>query len=165
MSSAAGTDLTAHLVGAQLGAVWGGADKPGLVQHWPGGLCLAFPPAGSVNGTLVMSVGDVNLTFKRYLETPVTLRIENDYVVEIKGSGYQAELMRSYLEAFDEAVDAYARRVVGHSGLFVVADHPACTQSDFQTSLGQQIDRCQFFRQDNGMFVVVVPDERADPQM
>ena len=83
VTSAAGTDLTAHLEGAQLGAVWGGADKPGLVQHWPGGLCLAFPPAGSVNGTLVMNVGDVNLTFKRYLETPVTLRIENDYVVAI----------------------------------------------------------------------------------
>ena len=29
---------------------------------------LAFPAAGSVNGTLVLDRGDVNLTFKRYLE-------------------------------------------------------------------------------------------------
>ncbi len=112
VTSAAGTNLTAHLVGAQLGAVWGGADKPGLVQHWPGGLCLAFPPAGSVNGTLVMNVGDVNLTFKRYLETPVTLRIENDYVVAIEGQGLDAELMRSYMAAWGDR-EAYA---VSHLG-------------------------------------------------
>ena len=112
VTSAAGTDLTAHLEGAQLGAVWGGADKPGLVQHWPGGLCLAFPPAGSVNGTLVMNVGDVNLTFKRYLETPVTLRIENDYVVAIEGQGLDAELMRSYMAAWGDR-EAYA---VSHLG-------------------------------------------------
>jgi 2,5-dihydroxypyridine 5,6-dioxygenase len=112
VTSAAGTDLTAHLTGAKLGAVWGGADKPGLVQHWPGGLCLAFPPAGSVNGTLVMNVGDVNLTFKRYLETPVTLRIENDYVVAIEGQGLDAELMRSYMAAWGDR-EAYA---VSHLG-------------------------------------------------
>jgi 2,5-dihydroxypyridine 5,6-dioxygenase len=112
VTSAAGTDLTAHLEGAQLGAVWGGADKPGLVQHWPGGLCLAFPPANSVNGTLVMNVGDVNLTFKRYLETPVTLRIENDYVVSIEGQGLDAELMRSYMAAWGDR-EAYA---VSHLG-------------------------------------------------
>lgn len=112
VTSSAGTDLTAHLVGAKLGAVWGGADKPGLVQHWPGGLCLAFPPAGSVNGTLVMNVGDVNLTFKRYLESPVTLRIENDYVVAIEGQGLDAELMRSYMAAWGDR-EAYA---VSHLG-------------------------------------------------
>ena len=112
VTSSAGTDLTAHLVGAKLGAVWGGADKPGLVQHWPGGLCLAFPPAGSVNGTLVMNVGDVNLTFKRYLESPVTLRSENDYVVAIEGQGLDAELMRSYMAAWGDR-EAYA---VSHLG-------------------------------------------------
>jgi len=112
VTSAAGTNLTAHLTGAKLGAVWGGADKPGLVQHWPGGLCLAFPPAGSVHGTLVMNVGDVNLTFKRYQETPVTLRIENDYVVAIEGQGLDAELMRSYMAAWGDR-EAYA---VSHLG-------------------------------------------------
>ena len=112
VTSEAGSDLTAHLVGAKLGAVWGGADKPGLVQHWPGGICLAFPPANSVNGTLVMDVGDVNLTFKRYLETPVTLRIENDYVVAIEGKGLDAELMRSYMASWGDR-EAYA---VSHIG-------------------------------------------------
>ena len=34
----------------------------------------------SVNGTLVLAPGDVNLTFKRYLESKVTLLVQNDYV-------------------------------------------------------------------------------------
>jgi len=59
-----------------------------------------------------MNVGDVNLTFKRYLETPVTLRIENDYVVAIEGQGLDAELMRSYLAAWGDR-EAYA---VSHLG-------------------------------------------------
>lgn len=112
VTSAAGTNLEIRVEGAQAGGVWGGADRPGLVQHWPGGLCLAFPKANSVNGTLVMDVGDVNLTFKRYLETPITLHIENDYITRIEGRGLDAELMRSYLEAWNDK-DAYAVSHVG----------------------------------------------------
>ena len=59
--------------GAASPGVWGWCDRPGTVAHWPGGLVVAFPKAGSVNGTLVLDPGDVNLTFKRYLESRVTL--------------------------------------------------------------------------------------------
>jgi 2,5-dihydroxypyridine 5,6-dioxygenase len=34
---------------------------------------LAFPAAGSVDGTLVLAPGDVNLTFKQYVREPVQL--------------------------------------------------------------------------------------------
>ena len=112
VSSAAGTDLQVNVEGASPGAVWGGADRAGLVQHWPGGLCLCFPKAGAVNGTLVMDVGDVNLTFKRYLESRVTLHIEHDYIVRIEGEGLDAHLMRSYLEAWGDR-EAYAVSHVG----------------------------------------------------
>lgn len=112
VSSAAGTDLHVNVEGASPGAVWGGADRAGLVQHWPGGLCLCFPKAGAVNGTLVMNVGDVNLTFKRYLESRVTLHIEHDYIVRIEGEGLDAQLMRSYLEAWGDR-EAYAVSHVG----------------------------------------------------
>ena len=112
VSSAAGTDLHVNVEGASPGAVWGGADRAGLVQHWPGGLCLCFPKAGAVNGTLVMDVGDVNLTFKRYLESRVTLHIEHDYIVRIEGAGLDAQLMRSYLEAWGDR-EAYAVSHVG----------------------------------------------------
>ncbi|EWS62628.1 2,5-dihydroxypyridine 5,6-dioxygenase [Hydrogenophaga sp. T4] len=68
---------------------------------------LAFPAAGSVNGTLVLAEGDVNLTFKRYIERSITLTIENDYVTRIEGTGVDAELLRSYFEAWQEK-EAYA---------------------------------------------------------
>ncbi|WP_298052702.1 peptidase M29 [uncultured Paenalcaligenes sp.] len=110
--SKAGTNLRINLEGAQVGGVWGGADRPGLVQHWPGGICLAFPAAGSVNGTLVLNTGDVNLTFKRYLEQPITLHIENDYISHIEGDNLDAELMRSYMKAWNDR-DAYAVSHVG----------------------------------------------------
>ena len=68
--------------------------------------------SGTVNGTLVLDRGDVNLTFKRYLEAPVTLALERDYVTRIDGSGVDAELMRAYLAAWGER-DAYAVSHVG----------------------------------------------------
>ena len=52
----------------------------------PDGLCLCFPARGAVAGRLVMAPGDVNLTFKRYLESPIELTIRDDYVVDIAGA-------------------------------------------------------------------------------
>ena len=113
VTSAAGTELAISLAGATCGGNWGYTTRPGTMTHWPGGLALAFPAAGSVNGTLVLAEGDVNLTFKRYLERPVTLRIENDYVTAIEGSGVDAELMRSYIAAWGDR-EAYAVSHVGY---------------------------------------------------
>ena len=110
--SAAGTELSIGLEGARVGGVWGYTEKPGTLSHWPGGLCLAFPAAHSVNGTLVMSPGDVNLTFKRYLESPIHLTIQDDYVTKIEGTGMDAELMRAYFSAWGDR-DAYAVSHVG----------------------------------------------------
>jgi 2,5-dihydroxypyridine 5,6-dioxygenase len=112
VTSPAGTDLTISLEGARVGGVWGYTAKPGSVAHWPGGLCLAFPAAKSVNGTLVMAPGDVNLTFKRYLQDRVVMRVENDYVRDIAGEGVDAELMRGYFASWGDA-EAYAVSHVG----------------------------------------------------
>jgi 2,5-dihydroxypyridine 5,6-dioxygenase len=113
VSSAAGTDLRISLAGAVCGGNWGYTVRPGTMSHWPGGLALAFPAAGSVNGTLVLDAGDVNLTFKRYLERPVTLRIENDHVTAIEGEGVDAALMRSYIASWGDR-EAYAVSHVGY---------------------------------------------------
>jgi 2,5-dihydroxypyridine 5,6-dioxygenase len=113
VTSAAGTDLTVSLQGAVCGGNWGYSTRPGTMTHWPGGLALAFPAAGSVQGTLVLAEGDVNLTFKRYLEKPVTLRIESDYVTRIEGNGVDADLMRSYIAAWGDR-EAYAVSHVGY---------------------------------------------------
>ena len=113
VSSEAGTDLSISLQGAVCGGNWGYTTRPGTMTHWPGGLALAFPAAGSVNGTLVLAEGDVNLTFKRYVERPVTLRIERDYASRIEGAGVDADLMRSYIAAWGDR-EAYAVSHVGY---------------------------------------------------
>ena len=112
VTSAAGTDLTVRLAEARIGGGWGYTERPGSITHWPGGLCLCFPAAGSVNGTLVMAPGDLNLTFKRYLERPIRLAIEQDYITKIDGDGTDAALMQSYFAAWGDR-EAYA---VSHLG-------------------------------------------------
>jgi 2,5-dihydroxypyridine 5,6-dioxygenase len=83
------------------------------MTHWPGGLVLAFPAAGTVNGRLVLAAGDVNLTFKRYIEQPISLAIEDDHVTRIDGTGVDADLMRSYIAAWGDD-GAYAVSHVGY---------------------------------------------------
>lgn len=112
VTSPAGTDLTIDVSGAPAGSSWGYTSRPGSIAHWPGGLCLCFPAAGSVNGTLVLDHGDVNLTFKRYMESPVRLTIENDFITDIAGDGLDARLMSSYFEAWGDE-EAYAVSHVG----------------------------------------------------
>src|SRR6476469_706423 len=63
--------LDGDMVGASTVGVWGWTDKPGTLAHWPGGIVVSVPKSGTINGTLVMAPGDINLTFKRYLSTPV----------------------------------------------------------------------------------------------
>lgn len=112
VTSAAGTNLAIDLRSASTVGVWGWTSKPGTLAHWPGGLVVAFPAAGTVEGRLVLAPGDLNLTFKRMIETPVALVIERDYVVAIEGAGADAALFRSYLAAWAEK-EAYAVSHVG----------------------------------------------------
>jgi 2,5-dihydroxypyridine 5,6-dioxygenase len=112
VSSAAGTRLDIDLAGAQTVGVWGWTDRAGTLAHWPGGLVVSFPRKDTVKGTLVLDRGDINLTFKRYLESPVRLTLEKDYVTKIEGDGADAELMRSYWAAWGDK-EAYAVSHVG----------------------------------------------------
>ncbi len=112
VSSAAGTALEVDLRCASSVGVWGWTSKPGTLAHWPGGLVVAFPAAGTVQGRVVLAPGDANLTFKRFIETPVTLIVEADYVVAIEGGGVDAGLLRDDLAAWGDR-EAYAVSHVG----------------------------------------------------
>jgi 2,5-dihydroxypyridine 5,6-dioxygenase len=137
VTSAAGSDLTIDMQGAPTVGIWGWTDRPGTLAHWPGGIVVSFPKAGSVNGTLVLDRGDINLTFKRYLQEPVRLTLEQDYVTKIDGEGTDAELMRSYLESWQER-DAYAVSHVGF-GLNRKARYEALTMYDQRDTNGTEI--------------------------
>ncbi len=112
VTSAIGSDLHVDLGGASTVGIWGYTDKPGTLAHWPGGIVVSFPKANSTNGKLILDAGDINLTFKRYLEHPVELLIENDFVRSISGPGTDAELMQRYWAAWDDE-NAYAVSHVG----------------------------------------------------
>ncbi len=114
--SGAGTDLVVSLAASQVGGNWGFTAKPGTLTHWPGGLVLAFPAAGCVNGQVVLAPGDVNLTFKRYIENPIVLTIEHDHITRIEGHGVDAELMRAHWAAWAESPDDHSAYAVSHVG-------------------------------------------------
>jgi 2,5-dihydroxypyridine 5,6-dioxygenase len=112
VTSAAGTELEINITDAPVRGGAGYLQAQDKVAYWPAGLCLCFPLEHSVNGTVVLDVGDVNLTFKRYLESTVTLRIEDDHVRAIEGDGLDAELMRSYYAGWNDPL-AYTVSHVG----------------------------------------------------
>ena len=103
VTSTAGTDLTINIEDAPCGGTPGFSTRPGAVDHWPGGLCLCFPLANTVNGKIVMNTGDMNLTFKEYIRDPITMTLENDFITDIQGEGLDAKLFREYLAAWDDA--------------------------------------------------------------
>jgi len=137
VTSAAGTDLAVDMREARTAGVWGWTDRPGTVAHWPGGVVVSFPRAGSVNGRLVLDAGDVNLTFKRYLERPLSLTIEDDYVTRIEGKGTDGELMRRYFAAWGDK-EAYATSHVGW-GLNEGARYEALAMYDRRDTNGTEI--------------------------
>lgn len=112
VTSRAGTDLVIDIRGAPCGGTPGFTTRPGGVSHWPGGLCLCFPGPNTINGRIVMDVGDMNLTFKTYLATPIDMTIRDDFVTDIKGDGLDAELFRDYLAAWGDR-NAYGLSHVG----------------------------------------------------
>ena len=116
VASAAGTDLTVRLTGAVTAGSTGLTAGPGSIAHWPGGLVLAFPASGTVEGMVVLAPGDMNLTFKRYVERPVTLTITDDHIAEISGDGVDADLFRSYLGAFAQVEGDRSAYACSHVG-------------------------------------------------
>tara|TARA_B100000676_G_C18081153_1_gene851337 strand:- start:1243 stop:2280 length:1038 start_codon:yes stop_codon:yes gene_type:complete len=135
--SEAGSNLRIDLRNSPVAGVWGWTDRPGTVAHWPGGVVVVFPKRHAVNGQLVMSPGDVNLTFKRYLESTITLIIEDDFVTEVQGDGLDAALMREYYAAWDDP-EAYGVSHVGW-GLNDAARYEALTMYDQRDTNGTEL--------------------------
>ncbi len=137
VNSSVGTQLNIDMNDASTVGVWGWTDRPGTLAHWPGGLVVSFPAAGCVNGRLVLDAGDLNLTFKRYIESPVTLDIVDDYVKSLEGAGADTALMKNYLSAFKDPA-AYATSHVGW-GLNDAARYEAMTMYDRDDTNGTEL--------------------------
>ncbi|MGJ4967997.1 MULTISPECIES: peptidase M29 [unclassified Bradyrhizobium] len=137
VTSKAGTDLDVIMEGASTVGVWGWTDRPGTLAHWPGGIVVSFPKSKSVNGTIVMAPGDINLTFKRYLSSPVTMTLRDDYVTDLAGEGADAAMMRSYLASWGDR-EAYAVSHVGW-GMNTGARYEALAMYDQRDTNGTEL--------------------------
>lgn len=137
VSSAAGTALTVDVRDAPVRGSAGFITEPGKIGYWPAGLCLCFPRNGTVNGRVVLSPGDVNLTFKTYLQRPIELTIKDDFVTSVDGDGVDAQQLRGYLAAWQEK-DAYAVSHVGW-GMNPAARWDALTMYDRRDTNGTEL--------------------------
>ena len=137
INSEDGTDLNVNMGGAASVGIWGWTDRAGTLAHWPGGIVVSFPQKNTVNGRLVMAPGDINLSFKRYLESEVILNISDDYITSIEGKGADARLMRDYLAGFDSK-EAYATSHVGW-GLNTAARYEALAIYDKAQTNGTEL--------------------------
>jgi 2,5-dihydroxypyridine 5,6-dioxygenase len=108
----AGTDVT-YRIGYPVKAQYGYVDQPGQWDHWPsGGMVLTCGEDDGIDGRVVVDRGDILLPFKQYVAEPIEFVIDAGRITEIRGDGYQAELVRSYMADFDDP-DAYGLSHIG----------------------------------------------------
>jgi 2,5-dihydroxypyridine 5,6-dioxygenase len=111
-TSEAGTDITYQLGQYPVISEYGYTDEPGRWDHFPSGFAFTQGNDGGIDGVVVLQPGDILCAFKKYVQTPVTMRIEKSTVVDIDGDGLDTQLLKSYIESFHDE-RAYA---VSHIG-------------------------------------------------
>jgi 2,5-dihydroxypyridine 5,6-dioxygenase len=111
-TSAAGTDVTYQLGQYPVISEYGYTYEPGRWDHFPSGFSFTQGNDGGVNGTVVLQPGDILCAFKKYVESPVTLKIKDGYVVDLSGQGTDAQLIDSYIKSFHDD-RAYAISHIG----------------------------------------------------
>lgn len=101
ITSPGGTDVTYRLGVYPTMSEYGYTDQPGRWDHWPAAFVFTGGADDGVDGTIVLSPGDVLLPFNTYVQTPVTITVEQGFITDIRG-GLDAELLSSYIRSFDD---------------------------------------------------------------
>ena len=140
ITSPAGTDVTYRLGAFPVMTEYGYTDTPGRWDHWPSGFMFTGAHEDGVDGTVVLSPGDIICAFRRYVQNPVTLTIEKGYVTAIDGDHLDAALLRNYMAKFDRK--AYAISHIGW-GLNERADWHHMAIADAQREIG--MDALSFY--------------------
>jgi 2,5-dihydroxypyridine 5,6-dioxygenase len=106
ITSPHGTDITYRLGVYPTLSEYGYTDQPGRWDHWPAAFVFTGGADDGVDGKIVLAPGDVLLPFNTYVQTPVELTVEQGFIRDIRGgagsSGLDADLLRSYIESFDD---------------------------------------------------------------
>ncbi len=107
ITSAAGSNLTVNVAARSAFGLWGVADQPGMWDHWPVGLVVGGANKPGTNGRLVIDSGDILLALQHYVETPITVTIEEGIITRFDG-GVDAALLRQW---FAQANDPRAYHI------------------------------------------------------
>jgi len=99
--SDAGTDLVMERGNRPALAHYGVADEPKHLDFWGVGIVETAPLEGTVEGTMVLDVGDQMFYMGRYVEKPVKVTFKRGRVTNI-GGGVDAFLIREQLESYKE---------------------------------------------------------------
>ena len=99
VTSAAGTDFEVALGELTGNCQYGFSDDPGHWDQCPGAFVVTYSNDRSAQGTVVIDAGDIMFPQKVYVNTPITLRLENGYITAIEG-GADAKLMKATLDAY-----------------------------------------------------------------
>ncbi len=85
ITSPAGTAVTYQLGVYPTMSEYGYTDTPGRWDHWPAAFVFTGGADDGVDGTIVLSPGDVLLPFNTYVQTPVEITIERGFIQDIRG--------------------------------------------------------------------------------
>lgn len=99
ITAPAGTDVTISVESRKLMFDDGDFSKPGTGGNIPAGEVFISPVVGKTEGTIVY---DGSMTFSdgdSILETPITCKIENGFVTDIKGGAEARRLLKTITEA------------------------------------------------------------------
>ena len=86
--------------------------RPGRWDHWPSGFLFTGGADDGVDGKVVIAPGDIIFPFKSYVQTPIELTIEQGRIQDIRGDGFDADLLKDYMASFDDP-DAYGIAHIG----------------------------------------------------
>lgn len=102
ITSAAGTDVRYPLGQYPVISEYGYTAEPGRWDHFPSGFAFTQGDDGGIEGTVVIAPGDILCAFKRYVQSPVALTIRSGMITEVAGDGFEANLIRSYIDGFGD---------------------------------------------------------------
>ncbi len=112
VTSAAGTDIRYALQQYPVMTQYGYTDTPGRWDNFPSAFLFTQGNDDDIDGTVVLSPGDILTAFKRYIQTPIRLTVKKGYITAIEGDGVDAALMRDYMDSFRDP-RAYAISHIG----------------------------------------------------
>jgi len=103
ITSNSGTNISLNL-GSDTPIVgqYGYTDQPGRWDHFAGGFAAFYPVEESVNGRIVLDVGDILLPLNRYVTSPIDITIEKGIITDIKGEGIDTFLFKQYFESWKD---------------------------------------------------------------